>query len=156
PQGPLLTRLDTFLRPKLIRYMVVQKENKLDFRNIMDEGKIFLAKLAQGAIGEENAYLLGTLIVSKLNQLVLSRQEQKESERRNFYLYIDEFQNFITPSMASILSGARKYRLGLILAHQELQPLQSRNADVCSAVLSNDYTRVCFRLGDADARELAK
>src|SRR5262249_47618816 len=121
PQGPLLNRLNTFLRPKLIRYMVAQKENKLDFRTIMDEGKIFLAKLAQGAIGVENAYLLGTLIVSKLNQLVLSRQEQKESERRNFYLYVDEFQNFITPSMASILSGARKYHLGLILAHQDLR-----------------------------------
>jgi hypothetical protein len=155
PQGPLLTRLDTFLRPKLIRYMVVQKENKLDFRNIMDEGKIFLAKLAQGAIGEENAYLLGTLIVSKLNQLVLSRQEQRESERRNFYLYIDEFQNFITPSMASILSGARKYRLGLILAHQDLRQLSSEDSQVASSVISNPYTRVCFRLGDQDARRLA-
>ena len=154
PQGPLLTRLDTFLRPKLIRYMVVQKENKLDFRNIMDEGKIFLAKLAQGAIGEENAYLLGTLIVSKLNQLVLSRQEQKESERRNFYLYIDEFQNFITPSMASILSGARKYRLGLILAHQDLRQLSSEDTQVTSSVISNPYTRICFRLGDFDARKL--
>jgi TraM recognition site of TraD and TraG len=155
PQGPLLTRLDTFLRPKLIRYMVVQKENKLDFRNIMDEGKIFLAKLAQGAIGEENAYLLGTLIVSKLNQLVLSRQEQRESERRNFYLYIDEFQNFITPSMASILSGARKYRLGLVLAHQDLRQLSSEDSQVASSVISNPYTRVCFRLGDQDARRLA-
>jgi hypothetical protein len=156
PQGPLLTRLDTFLRPKLIRYMVAQKENKLDFRKIMDEGKIFLAKLAQGAIGEENAYLLGTLIVSKLNQLVLTRQEQKESERRNFYLYIDEFQNFITPSMASILSGARKYGLGLILAHQDLRQLSSEDTQIAGSVLSNPYTRVCFRLGDQDARKLSE
>ena len=156
PQGPLLTRLDTFLRPKLIRYMVAQKENKLDFRKIMDDGKIFLAKLAQGAIGEENAYLLGSLIVSKLNQLVLTRQEQKQSERRNFYLYIDEFQNFITPSMASILSGARKYALGLILAHQDLRQLSSEDTQVASSVISNPYTRICFRLGDQDARKLAE
>lgn len=156
PQAPLLTRLDTFLRPRLIRHMVAQKENKLDFRAIMDGGKIFLAKLAQGAIGEDNAYLLGTLLVSKLNQLALSRQEQKESERRNFYLYIDEFQNFITPSMASILSGARKYRLGLILAHQDLRQLSSEDSQVASSVLSNPYTRVCFRLGDQDARKLAE
>jgi len=156
PQAPLLTRLDTFLRPRLIRYMIAQKENKLDLRKIMDEGKIFLAKLAQGAIGEENAYLLGTLLVSKLNQLALSRQEQRESERRNFYLYIDEFQNFITPSMASILSGARKYRLGLILAHQDLRQLSSEDTQVASSVLSNPYTRVCFRLGDQDARKLAE
>jgi len=156
PQAPLLTRLDTFLRPKLLRYMVAQRENKLDFRRIMDEGKIFLAKLAQGAIGEENAYLLGTLLVSKLNQLALSRQEQKESERRNFYLYIDEFQNFITPSMASILSGARKYHLGLILAHQDLRQLTSEDTQVASSVISNPYTRVCFRLGDQDARKLAE
>jgi hypothetical protein len=156
PQGPLLTRLDTFLRPKLVRYMVAQKENQLDFRRIMDDGKIFLAKLAQGAIGEENAYLLGTLIVSKLNQLVLTRQEQKESERRNFYLYVDEFQNFITPSMASILSGARKYALGLILAHQDLRQLSSEDSQVASSAISNPYTRVCFRLGDQDARRLSE
>src|SRR5262245_18455453 len=156
PQAPLLMRLDTFLRPKLLRYMVAQRENKLDFRRIMDEGKIFLAKLAQGAIGEENAYLLGTLLVAKLNQLALSRQEQKESERRNFYLYIDEFQNFITPSMASILSGARKYHLGLLLAHQDLRQLTSEDTQVASSVISNPYTRVCFRLGDQDARRLAE
>ncbi|MBI3735917.1 ATP-binding protein, partial [Candidatus Sumerlaeota bacterium] len=139
--GPLLTRLDTFLRPKLIRHMVGQKENKLDFADIMNSGKIFLAKLSQGAIGEENAYLLGSLLVSKFHQLTLARQEQREADRRPFYLYVDEFHNFVTPSMASILSGARKYRLGLILAHQELRQL--KNEEVASAVLANPYTRVC-------------
>jgi Type IV secretion-system coupling protein DNA-binding domain len=153
-QGPILTRLDTFLRPKLIRHMVSQKENRLDFGAIMNEGKIFLAKLSQGAIGEENAYLLGTLLVSKLHQLAMSRQEMKEKKRRSFFLYIDEFQNFVTPSMASILSSVRKYRLGLTLAHQELRQLLSRDDDVTSAVLSNPYTRICFRLGDFDAKKL--
>lgn len=155
PQGPILTRLDTFLRPKLIRHMVAQKEQRFDLGAVMNEGKIFLAKLSQGAIGEENAYLLGTLLVSKFHQLAMSRQQTAAALRRNFYLYIDEFHHFVTPSMAAILSGARKYRLGLVLAHQELQQLTSRDADVASAVIANPYTRVCFRLGDNDARRLA-
>ncbi len=155
PQGPILTRLDTFLRPKLIRYMVAQKKNRFDLGAVMNEGKIFLAKLSQGAIGEENAYLLGTLLVSKFHQLAMSRQQTAAAERRDFHLYIDEFHNFVTPSMAAILSGARKYRLGLILAHQELQQLASRDADVASAVIANPYTRICFRLGDNDAKRLA-
>ena len=84
----------------------------------------------------------------------MSRQELRESERRNFYLYIDEFQNFVTPSMAAILSGARKYRLGLILAHQDLRQLWDRDTAVASSVISNPCTRVCFRLGDFDAKKL--
>ena len=154
PQGPILTRLDTFLRPKVIRHMVSQKENRLDFAAIMNGRKILLAKLSQGLIGEENSYLLGTLIVSKLNQIATSRQNMAASDRKPFYLYIDEFHNFVTPSLAAILSGARKYNLGLILAHQELHQLSNRDSDVASAVISNPYTRVCFRLGDFDAKKL--
>lgn len=156
PQAPLLTRLDTFLRPKPIRYMVAQKENKIDFGKVMNEGKIFLAKLSQGAIGEENSYLLGSFLVSKFHQIASSRQEVHLTARKPFWLYIDEFQNFITPSMASILSGARKYRLGLVLAHQELRQLTSKDSEVASAVIANPYTRVCFRMGDDDARKLAE
>ena len=81
PQGPILTRLDTFLRPKVIRHMVSQKENRLDFAAIMNGRKILLAKLSQGLIGEENSYLLGTLVVSKLNQIATSRQNMAASER---------------------------------------------------------------------------
>ena len=154
PQAPLLTRLDTFLRPRPIRNMVTQKESRLDFQEIMNGRKILLAKLAQGAIGEQNSYLLGTLLVSKLHQLAMGRQEVEESARANFYLYIDEFQNFITPSMASILSGARKYHLALCLAHQEFRQMWSKDTDVASAVISNPYTRICFRLGDFDAKKL--
>jgi hypothetical protein len=154
PQAPLLTRLDTFLRPRPIRNMVSQKESRLDFREIMNGRKILLAKLAHGAIGEQNSYLLGTLLVAKLHQLAMGRQEVSEGERPNFYLYIDEFQNFITPSMASILSGARKYHLALCLAHQELRQLWAQDKDVASAVISNPYTRICFRLGDFDAKKL--
>jgi hypothetical protein len=156
PQGPILTRLDTFLRPRLIRAMVAQRRQRFDLGSVMNEGKIFLAKLSQGMIGEENAHLLGTLLVSKFHQLALSRQELAASSRRLFSVFIDEFHHFVTPSMASILSGARKYRLGLVLAHQELQQLQSRDADVASAVMANPYTRICFRVGDHDAKRLAE
>ncbi len=151
--GPVLTRLETFLSRKPIRYMVSQRENKLDFANILDTGKIFLAKLPLGQMGKENAFLLGSLLVAKFQQLAMSRQAQRAESRRPFWLYVDEFQNFITPSMAEILSGARKYQLGLIIAHQELRQLQ-RDAEVASAVLSNPYTRVVFRVGDADAKAL--
>lgn len=153
--GPVLTRLQTFLSPKPIRYMVGQRDTKLDIAEIMDSGKILLVKLPQGLMGAENSYLLGSLIVSKIQQAAMARQRMAESQRRLFTLYVDEFQNFITPSMAEILSGARKYRLSLVLAHQELAQL-GRNDAVASAVLANAGTRVVFRVGDADARELAK
>lgn len=84
----------------------------------------------------------------------MSRQAKAIAARRDYWLYIDEFANFITPSMAEILSGARKYRLGLILAHHELHQLQ-RNTEVASAVLAHPYTRIVFRVGDDDARKLA-
>jgi hypothetical protein len=152
--GSVLTRLETFLAPKPIRYMVSQKENRLDFGEIMDRGKIFLAKLPQGKMGKENSFLLGSFFVSKFQQTAMSRQDKEIANRRDFWLYLDEFHNFITPSMAEILSGARKYRLGLILAHQELRQLE-RDRDVASAVLSNCFSRIIFRVGDSDAKNLA-
>jgi hypothetical protein len=152
--GSVITRLDTFLGRKPIRYMVSQQENRLDFSQIMDTGKIFLAKLSQGLLGKENSHLLGTLLVSKFQQLAMARQIQRAALRKEFWIYIDEFHNFITPTMAEILAGARKYRIGLILAHQELRQLQ-RDSEVASAVMSNAYTRICFRLGDEDARKLS-
>ena len=150
----MLTRLETFLSPKSIRYMVSQRANKLDFANILDSGKIFLAKLSQGQIGRENAFLMGSLFVAKFQQTAMSRQRMAKEARRDYWLYIDEFHNFITPSMAEILTGARKYRLGLTLAHQELRQLQ-RDSEVAGAVMSNSHTRVVFRVGDEDARKLA-
>jgi hypothetical protein len=153
--GSILTRLDTFLAKKPIRLMVSQPENKLDFANIMDSGKIFLAKLPEGLLGKENSHLLGTVLISKFQQIAMSRQAQQVSSRRDFWLYIDEFAHFITPSMAEILSGARKYRLGLTLAHHELHQLE-RNKEVASAVISHPYTRVVFRVGDDDAKKLAE
>jgi len=151
--GPVLTRLEMFLSPKPIRYMVSQSVNRLDFADVLDTGKIFLAKLPQGQVGRENSFLLGSLLVSKFQQLAMSRQRMSQEQRRNFWLYIDEFHSFLTPSMAEILTGARKYRLGLTLAHHELHQLE-RDPEVASAVMSHPYTRIVFRVGDADAGEL--
>lgn len=153
PQMPIITRLDAFLRPKCIRNIVCQRQSRFDLGSIMDTGGIFIARLSQGAIGEQNAYLLGSLLVAKFQQASLARERQAESERRPFYLYLDEFHHFTTPSIASLLSGARKYRLGLVLAHQELRQLAEY--DIRSAVLANAGTRVCFRVGDEDARTLS-
>ena len=153
PQASILIRLDMFLRQSLIRNIVCQKENRLDFRRLMDEKKILLVKLSQGLIGEENAYLLGTMILSRIYQSALGRQDSRE--RPFWWVSADEFHHLITPSMERILSGARKYNLGLILAHQEFKQLQTRSQEVASSVLSNCYTRVCFRLGDADAEKFA-
>lgn len=156
PQGPILTRLDTFLRPKPVRRVVVEREHRLDFRGIVDGGKVFLAKLAQGAIGEENAALLGSLLVSAFHQAAMSRQDLAPGTRRHFFLYLDEFHEVATPSMAALLTGARKYRLGLTLAHQELRQLEAKNKDLASAVLANAATRIVFRVGDDDARSLER
>lgn len=153
--GPILTRLDTFLRSKLIRHVVGQKQAKLDLGAVMEGRKIFLAKLSQGLIGEENAYLLGSLLVSKFHQLSLARQRQAKGDRTPFYLYADEFQSFATPSMESLLTGARKYRLGLILAHQTLAQLEA-TPKITSALFGNAYTRAVFRVGESDARRFAE
>jgi hypothetical protein len=149
--GPILTRLDSFLRPKVIRNMVAQQKS-LDFEHILDSKKILLIKLSQGLIGTENSYLLGTFLVSKIQQAAMARQAKQKADRSNFYLYIDEFQNFITPSMSAILSGARKYHLGLILVHQDMQQLNKYDSELASSVVANAGTRICFRLGDTDAK----
>lgn len=151
--GSVITRLDTFLSPESIRFMVAQRENRLDFGDIMQSGKIFLAKLSQGAIGKDNSHLLGSLIVAKLQSEAMARQRQAESARRYHWAYLDEFHDFLTPSLADSLSGVRKYRLGLVLGHQEMRQVE-RDPDVASALLSNAYTRIVFRVGDKDARTL--
>ena len=149
--APLLTRIDTFLRPKLVRYMLAQKKG-VDIADCLKNKKIVLLKLSQGLIGEQNSYLLGSLFLAKFNQAALSRQSQNRNERSPYMLYLDEFQNFITPSIERILSGARKYGLGLTIAHQELGQIQ--NTSLLNSVLSNPKTRICFRLGGNDAKKL--
>ncbi|MBX7225311.1 MAG: type IV secretion system DNA-binding domain-containing protein [Chitinophagales bacterium] len=151
--APILTRLDTFLRPKVIR-SIMQKKRGIDFADVMNNQKILLVKLSHGLIGEQNSHLLGTLIISKINQVAQARQHIESTQRVPFYLYIDEFQNYITDSLSSILSGARKYGLGLILAHQSMEQVFAKDKEVAESLLSNPYTRICFRLGDSDAKKL--
>ncbi len=153
--GPVVTRLEKFLSRKPVRRMVSQRVSKLDFADILDSGKIFIAKLPQGQIGAENAYLLGTLLVSKFQQMAMARQRMREADRRPFFLYVDEAANFLAPSMAEILSGARKYKMGLILSHQSLSQLKAEPL-VAGALDSSACTRIVFRVGDQDARALAE
>ncbi len=155
PQAPILTRLNTFLRNKLVRDVVTLKEKHVDFREVMDRKRIFLARLSQGAIGEENASLLGNLLVSKIHQVTLSRQDVAREEREPYFLYLDEFHEMATASMATMFSGVRKYGLALTVAHQDLYQLHQTLPQVERAVLSNSHTRICFRVGDDDAKKLA-
>jgi len=149
--GPILTRLDTFLRPRTIRNIVIQK-NGLDFEHLINSNKIILVKLSQGLIGTENSYLLGSLILSKIHQAAFARQNK--SIRNPFYINLDEFQNFITPSIKEMLSGVRKYNVGLILSHQDLQQLQREDNELLNSVLGNTYTKIVFRVGEPDAKKL--
>jgi len=149
--GPILTRLDTFLRPKSIRNMVIQKRG-IDFEALLNSNKTILIKLSQGLIGTENSYLLGSLILSKIHQAILSRQQ--ESNRNPVMLYLDEFQNFITPSLKEMITGVRKYNVGLILSHQDLQQLQREDTELVHSVIGNISTRIVFRVGEPDSRKL--
>jgi len=149
----IVTRLDAFLRPRFIRNIVSQTKSRLDIGRLIDHGTVLIARLSQGAIGEQNAHLLGSLMVAKFQQAALARQRLAEGKRRPYYLYLDEFHNFATPSIAGLLSGARKYGLGLVLAHQDLRQLSEH--EIRSAVFANAGTRICFRIGDEDARTLS-
>lgn len=151
---PLLTRLDLFLRSKIVRNILTQKDKKLDFRRIMDERKILLVKLTHGAIGEENSRLLGSLIIAKLYQAALSRQNVAEENRPSCFVYLDEAHHYFSiPSTSLLLSGGRKYGVSLLASHQDTQ--QIANADILSSLTTNAYTRICFR-SDTDAERIAK
>ena len=156
PQAPILTRLDSFLRSKSVRRVLNVKNPKIDFGEVTDQGRVFLGNLSMGAIGEDNAALLGSLLVSRFHQVSLMRGAVREEDRRPFYLYIDEFHHVATPSMSSLFSGARKFGLGLTVAHQDLYQLRATAPDLERSLLANAHSRVCFRLGDEDARQLDK
>lgn len=147
--GPILTRLDTFLRPKAIRNMVSQRSG-LDFAKLLNGNKIILLKLSQGLIGKENSFLLGSLILSKIHQAILQRQEQ--AVRNPVFIYLDEFQHFVTPSVKEMVTGVRKYNAGLILSHQGLH--DKDDGELISSILANSSVRVAFRIGESDARRL--
>jgi hypothetical protein len=154
--GPILTRLDSFLRSKLVRHIVGQKDAKLNLDHVMNSGnQILLVKLSQGMIGKENTALLGSLLMSKFHQQALARQSVPKEKRRPFFLYADECQHFVTPSMEALFGEGRKYALGLTLAHQTLAQIE-RMPEIAAAILGNAYTRVVFRVGSGDAKKLTE
>ncbi|MGE5298331.1 MAG: type IV secretory system conjugative DNA transfer family protein [Acidobacteriaceae bacterium] len=161
--GYLISKVGRFVENEMIRNIIGQPVSSFDFRKVMDEGKILLINLSKGRTGEVNARLLGLIIVSKLQMAALSRADIPEDQRRDFYLYVDEFQNFVTDSFATILSEARKYRLNLIMAHQFISQLgiekegsSSVDSRMRDAVFGNTGTMICFRIGVEDAEIMAK
>ena len=146
-------KVGQFISAPLIRNIIGQVQSTIDMRKIMDEEKIFIMNLSKGRIGEDNSTLIGALLITKLQLAAMSRVDIPEAERKDFYLYVDEFQNFATGSFASILSEARKYRLALIMGHQYIAQLEEEVAD---AVFGNVGTIVSFRVGAEDAEFLEK
>ncbi len=154
--APIQNKVGQFLSSGIIRNIIGQPRSTIDLRSIMDDQKILLLDLSKGKVGEDNSALLGAMIITKLQLAALSRVDIPEEERKDFYLYVDEFQNFVTESFATILSEARKYRLNLIMGHQYIgQLVPDRNSTkVRDAVFGNVGTMVIFRVGAADAEFL--
>ena len=147
-------KFDVFLSNEIMRPIIAQEHSAFDFRKVMDEKKILLINLAKGRLGEMNSSLLGLIFVGKLLNAALSRVDMVgHGEMSPFYLYIDEFQNFTTPSIATILSEARKYRLVLNIAHQFIDQLTD---DIRDSVFGNVGTRCVFRVGEKDSAFLEK
>ncbi len=151
--SPIQNKVGQFLSSSLMRNIVGQVKSSINLRQVMDEGKILIMNLSKGRIGEDNSALLGAMMITKIQLAAMSRVDTPEKDRKDFYLYIDEFQNFSTESFANILSEARKYRLNLILAHQYIEQLSD---SVKAAVFGNVGTMITFRVGATDAEELAK
>lgn len=150
-------KVGQFLSSFVIRHIVGQPKSSIDMRDIMDNEKILIVNLSKGRIGEDAMRLLGGMIVTKIQLAAMGRVEIPESERKDFFLYVDEFQNFATESFANILSEARKYRLALILAHQYVnQLIFDGNTTVRDAIFGNVGTIVSFRVGAEDAEALEK
>ena len=151
--APIQNKLGQFLMSPVVRNIVGQIKSRVNFPSIMDGGRLFVANLSKGKIGEDKANLLGSLLTTQFQLAAMARATRPEDERRDFHLFIDEFQNFSTDSFASILAEARKYRLCLVLSHQYIDQL---TLPVRQAVFGNVGTIVSFRVGYADAEILEK
>ncbi len=146
-------KIGQFISSPLIRNIIGQVESSIDIRKLMDERKILIFNLSKGRIGEDCSKLLGGLLITKLQLAAMSRVDIKEEERQDFFLYVDEFQNFATESFTNILSEARKYRLSLILGHQYIAQMEDPVRD---AVFGNVGTLITFRVGAEDAEFLER
>jgi len=151
--NPIQNKVGQFLSSSLIRNIVGQTTTSFDLREVMDKQKILILNLSKGAIGEDASSLLGAMMITKIQLAAMSRVDLAEEKRKDFYLYVDEFQNFATESFKNILSEARKYRLNLILAHQYITQVPE---EVRDAVFGNVGTMLTFRVGAQDAEFLEK
>ncbi len=155
--GYLVSKVGRFVENEMMRNIIGQSRSAFDFRKIMDEKKILLVNLSKGKTGDVNASLLGLIIVAKMQMAAFRRADMDESKRNDFYLYVDEFQNFITPTIATILSEARKYRLNLIMAHQYMgQLVKDGKSEIRDAVLGNVGSMFVARVGPEDIEVLGK
>ncbi|HLD20833.1 MAG TPA: type IV secretory system conjugative DNA transfer family protein [Patescibacteria group bacterium] len=155
--GYLVSKVGRFVENEMMRNIIGQSKSSFNVREVMDQKKILLVNLSKGKTGDVNAELLGLVIVSKLQMAALTRADLPEDQRHDFYLYIDEFQNFITDSIATILSEARKYRLNLIIAHQYIgQLVKNNDTKIRDAVFGNVGTNFVARIGPEDVETLGK
>jgi len=150
---PIMNKVGQFISNPVIRNMVGQQKNMLDFEKFMNEGKIVIINASKGKLGEENSALLGSMFITKIQQAALARATIPEDDRRDFYFYVDEFQNFATDAFSSILSEARKYHLDLTIAHQYIAQLPE---DVKATAFGNVGTIISFAIGGDDAAYLSK
>jgi type IV secretory pathway TraG/TraD family ATPase VirD4 len=148
----IISKFGRFVTNKTMRNIIGQSKSAFDFRQVMDEGKILLINLSKGRLGEENSSFLGLVMIPKILVAAMSRQDMPQDKRRDFFLYVDEFQNFATPDFATILSEARKYRLNLTVANQFIGQMDE---EVKNAVFGNVGTLMSFRVGVTDASYLA-
>ena len=151
--GYLISKVGRFVENEMMRNILGQPRSGFDLRQVMDEGKIFIANLSKGRVGEVNGSLLGLILVSKMQMAAMTRADMPEEQRKDFYLYVDEFQNFTTDSIATILSEARKYRLNMTLAHQFIAQLPDT---IRESVFGNVGSLVSFRVGPKGAEFLVK
>jgi hypothetical protein len=151
--APIQNKIGQFILNPVVRHILGQVKSKVKIPFIMDNGRLFIANLSKGNLGHEKANLLGSLIVTQFQLAAMSRSNRPEHERRDFYLFIDEFQNFSTDAFASILAEARKYRLSLTLSHQYIDQLP---LPIRQAVFGNVGTLIAFRVGYADAEIMEK
>lgn len=151
--APIQNKVGAFLSDPLLNRILTQKRSTFKLRQVMDEGKILLINLSKGQLGEDTSSLLGSLLVSRIGLAALSRADIPEEQRRDFFVYLDEFHSFTTLSLITMLSELRKYRTSLILANQYLAQLDPR---VKEAILGNVGTMISFRVGLSDAEVIAK
>ena len=151
--APIQNKVGQFVTSPMIRRIIGGAKSTVELETVMNEGKILLANLSQGKLGEDNSALLGAMLITKLQLVAMRRVNIEEEKRKDFYLYVDEFQNFATTSFIKILSEARKYRLSVILANQYMAQIPE---DVQKAILGNAGSITCFALGASDAEILHK